>query len=149
MGTTCRAAIIGTGRMGGLIEDEIPAGSFSRPYGHFSAYAAVDEVEVVAVANRGAERLNRFVKRFGVINHPHTRPGGDDGGDPVPEWVEGRFEEPDDPGGPPTRQYRGCSRKTGSVQARVMRRRMPPRRSSTRSPIALPEGIPCTAQRFI
>ena len=45
MGTTYRAAIIGTGRMGGLIEDEIPPGSFSRPYGHFSAYAAIDEVE--------------------------------------------------------------------------------------------------------
>ena len=58
----------GTGRMGGLIEDEIPPGSFSRPYGHFSAYAAIDEVEVVAVANRGAERLERFVKRFGVTN---------------------------------------------------------------------------------
>ena len=68
MGTTYRAAIIGTGRMGGLIEDEIPPGSFSRPYGHFSAYAAIDEVEVVAVANRGAERLERFVKRFGVTN---------------------------------------------------------------------------------
>src|SRR5262249_19780157 len=34
-----RVAIIGTGRMGGLIEDEIPEGSFYRPYGHFSAYA--------------------------------------------------------------------------------------------------------------
>ena len=68
MGTTYRAAIIGTGRMGGLIEDEIPPGSFSRPYGHFSAYAAIDEVEVVAVANRGAERMDRFVKRFGVTN---------------------------------------------------------------------------------
>jgi hypothetical protein len=37
---TYRVAIIGTGRMGGLIEDEIPAGSFSKPYGHCSAYAA-------------------------------------------------------------------------------------------------------------
>ncbi len=68
MGATYRAAIIGTGRMGGLIEDEIPPDSFSRPYGHFSAYAAIDEVEVVAVANRGEERLERFVKRFGVTN---------------------------------------------------------------------------------
>jgi predicted dehydrogenase len=58
-------AIIGTGRMGGLIEDEVPAGSFSKPYGHFSAYAAIPETEVVAVANRGPERLERFVRRFG------------------------------------------------------------------------------------
>jgi predicted dehydrogenase len=60
-----RVAIIGTGRMGGLIEDEIPAGSFSKPYGHFSAYAAIPETEVVAVANRGRPRLERFVQRFG------------------------------------------------------------------------------------
>jgi predicted dehydrogenase len=63
-----RVAIIGTGRMGGLMEDEVPAGSFSRPYGHFSAYEAIPETEVVAVANRGAERLERFSKRFGVTN---------------------------------------------------------------------------------
>jgi predicted dehydrogenase len=50
--------------MGGLIEDEIAAGSFSRPYGHFSAYAAVEQTEVVAVANRGEERLERFIERF-------------------------------------------------------------------------------------
>ena len=63
-----RVAIIGTGRMGGLIEDEIAEGSFSRPYGHFSAYQAIEQTEVVAVANRGAERLERFKKRFGVTN---------------------------------------------------------------------------------
>src|SRR5437764_10780041 len=54
--------------MGGLIEDEIPAGSFWKPYGHFSAYQAFPETRVVAVANRGAERLERFAKRFGVTN---------------------------------------------------------------------------------
>lgn len=63
-----RVAIIGTGRMGGLIEDEIAAGSFSKPYGHFSAYQAIEQTEVVAVANRGAERLERFKQRFGVTN---------------------------------------------------------------------------------
>jgi predicted dehydrogenase len=61
-----RVAIIGTGRMGGLIEDELPAGSWSKPYGHFPAYAAMPETEVVAVANRGKERLERFAARFGV-----------------------------------------------------------------------------------
>src|SRR2546421_5843716 len=63
-----RVAIIGTGRMGGLIEDEIPAGSFHKPYGHFSAYQAIEQTTVVAVANRGAERLERFARRFGVAN---------------------------------------------------------------------------------
>ncbi|MGH2351955.1 MAG: Gfo/Idh/MocA family protein, partial [Chloroflexota bacterium] len=56
------------GRMGGQNEDEIPPGSFSKPYGHFSAYAAIDETEVVAVANRGAARLERFCTRFGITN---------------------------------------------------------------------------------
>jgi predicted dehydrogenase len=68
MGRTYRVAIIGTGRMGGLIEDEIAAGSFSKPYGHFSAYQAIEQTEVVAVANRGQERLERFATRFGVTN---------------------------------------------------------------------------------
>src|SRR6266540_5982064 len=63
-----RVAIIGAGRMGGLIEDEIGEGSFSKPYGHFSAYQAIEQTEVVAVANRGAERLERFKQRFGVTN---------------------------------------------------------------------------------
>ena len=63
-----RVAIIGTGRMGGLIEDELPAGNWSKPYGHFSAYAAMPETEVVAVANRGQERLERFAARFGVTS---------------------------------------------------------------------------------
>lgn len=61
-----RVAIIGTGRMGGLIDDELPVGSSSRPYGHYPAYAAIPETEVVAVANRGQERLERFATRFEV-----------------------------------------------------------------------------------
>jgi predicted dehydrogenase len=68
MGRVYRAAIIGTGRMGGLMEDEPITNSFSRPYGHFSAYQAIEQTEVVAVANRGEERLQRFAKRFGVTN---------------------------------------------------------------------------------
>ena len=63
-----RVAIIGTGRMGGLIEDEIEAGSFSKPYSHFCGYAAIAETEVIAVANRGAERMQRFATRFGITN---------------------------------------------------------------------------------
>src|SRR5437660_3027653 len=68
MAVTYRVAIIGTGRMGGLIEDEIPPGDFHKPYGHFSAYAAIQQTQVVAIANRGAERLKRFSERFGITN---------------------------------------------------------------------------------
>jgi len=63
-----RVAIIGSGRMGGLIEDELPARGFGMPYGHLSAYRAIPECEVVAVANRGGERLKRFADRFGIAN---------------------------------------------------------------------------------
>ena len=69
MGAKYRVAIIGTGRMGGLMEDEFPPGSqFHKPYGHFSAYQSIEETEVVAVANRGEERLKRFERRFGITN---------------------------------------------------------------------------------
>ena len=66
--TKYRVAIIGSGRMGGLMEDQIPVHSFHKPYSHFSAYQAIDETEVVAVANRGRERLEKFSKRFGFTN---------------------------------------------------------------------------------
>ena len=39
-----------------------------KPYGHFSSYEAIEETEVVAVANRGRERLERFSKRFEFDN---------------------------------------------------------------------------------
>ena len=68
MAAKYRVAIIGTGRMGGLIEDEIPLGDPNLPYGHFSAYEYIEETEVVAVANRGVERLQRFSERFGITN---------------------------------------------------------------------------------
>jgi|GEM_PF-271013 predicted dehydrogenase len=64
-----KAAIIGTGRMGGLMEDEQPySNAYTKPYSHFMAYTVTPETEVVAVANRGAPRLDRFMKRFDVGN---------------------------------------------------------------------------------
>ena len=63
-----RVAIIGTGRMGGFIEDELSVNQFSSPYGHFSAYQCIQRTEVIAVANRGSDRLQKFAKRFGIIN---------------------------------------------------------------------------------
>ena len=67
--TTYRVAIIGTGRMGGLMEDETPlTNRFDKPYAHFSAYHAIEQTEVVAVANRGADRMAHFARRFGLDN---------------------------------------------------------------------------------
>ena len=64
-----RVAIIGTGRMGGLVEDEEPlTNQFNKPYSHFAAYSAIEETEVIAVANRGANRLKRFSQRWGIAN---------------------------------------------------------------------------------
>ena len=61
-----RVAIIGTGRMGGFTEDEPHTITFPRPYSHIAAYRAIEQCEVVAVANRGAERMARFAERFGI-----------------------------------------------------------------------------------
>ena len=55
-------------RSEGLIEDELDPNQFVTPYGHFSGFAASEETEVVAVANRSEERLKRFSDRFGVTN---------------------------------------------------------------------------------
>ena len=63
-----RVGIIGTGRMGGLIEDEISANSFMSPYGHYSAYSSIEQTEVVAIANRSEGRLQKFSNRFGIKN---------------------------------------------------------------------------------
>ena len=67
MAAKYRVAIIGTGRAGGLIEDERPPGlDHNKPKGHLPAYESIAETEVIAVANRGAERLERFSQRFGI-----------------------------------------------------------------------------------
>jgi predicted dehydrogenase len=68
LSTQYRVAIIGTGRMGGLIDDEQGDRSYMTPYGHFPSYEAIPETTVVAVANRGKERLERFCKRFSFSN---------------------------------------------------------------------------------
>ena len=54
--------------MGGLIEDEQDIRGYMTPYGHYSSYASMPETTVVAVANRGKERLERFCKRFDFSN---------------------------------------------------------------------------------
>ena len=63
-----RVAIIGGGRIGGLLEDEQPPNTFRKPHGHFAAYSAVDQTEVVAVAGRRPGRLQMYTERFGITN---------------------------------------------------------------------------------
>ncbi len=63
-----RVAIVGTGRMAGLIDDELAGRGIPVPYGHLPAYLTIPETQVVAVANRGQERLERFARRFGITN---------------------------------------------------------------------------------
>ena len=66
---TYRVAIIGTGRMGGLMEDENPYfNTYVKPYSHFGSYTAIEQTEVVAVANRGEARMKRFSDRWGITN---------------------------------------------------------------------------------
>src|SRR5688572_7765734 len=52
--------------MGGLTEDEPHSATFPLPYSHIAAYQAIEQCEVVAVANRDAERMARFAKRFAI-----------------------------------------------------------------------------------
>ncbi|MBM3935013.1 MAG: Gfo/Idh/MocA family oxidoreductase [SAR202 cluster bacterium] len=63
-----RVAIIGGGRIGGLLEDETPPNRFRKPHGHFAAYQTVPDVQVVAVAQRSPERAEMFKKRWGISN---------------------------------------------------------------------------------
>lgn len=82
MGTqrTFRAAIIGTGRIADLYDDEtvhfpdisLPPGNVHanmynvKPVSHAGAYRTTPGYELVAAANRGKERLSAFGERHGV-----------------------------------------------------------------------------------
>lgn len=61
-----RVAVIGAGWMGGLIDALSPMPHYRYPCDHASAYAAIEDTEAVAVANRGEERRTAFMQRFGV-----------------------------------------------------------------------------------
>src|SRR5215210_6914985 len=81
MTTTYRAAIVGTGRIGGFYDDEVTPrqeASFWRgpnrhaglyivlPVNHAAAYQSSPGFELVAAANRGPEKLRAFGERYGV-----------------------------------------------------------------------------------
>ena len=63
-----RVAIVGAGRMAGLLEGERPPSAFRKPHSHFASYAAVEETEVVAVAGRNEGRLAMFAQRYEMTN---------------------------------------------------------------------------------
>ena len=61
------AAVIGCGRMGGLIDDEVGAGAATLlPYGHAGAYRLAPGVRLVAAADLDAQRCEAFCDRFGI-----------------------------------------------------------------------------------
>lgn len=66
------AAVIGCGRMGGTIDDEM-AGYHERyrtPYSHGAGYAACPRTKIVAAVDPVEEKRNRFGERYGVpANH--------------------------------------------------------------------------------
>ena len=61
------AAVIGCGRMGGTIDDEM--GNYPRwrgPYSHGAGYAACPRTRIVAAADPVEEKRTRFGERYGV-----------------------------------------------------------------------------------
>ncbi|GIX06111.1 MAG: hypothetical protein KatS3mg115_0514 [Candidatus Poribacteria bacterium] len=62
-----RAAIVGCGRMGGFIDDEMVGRPyFTPPYCHAGAYRAVPEVELVAAADIVPEKARALAERWEV-----------------------------------------------------------------------------------
>jgi predicted dehydrogenase len=66
MAETLRAAIIGCGRMGGTIDDEVQHTPIVLPYSHAATYAAVEGVALSALADSDGDKLARFGERWGV-----------------------------------------------------------------------------------
>ena len=62
-----RAAVIGCGRMGSTIDDELPRWAPStKPYAHAARYAAVADTVVVAACDADAAKLRTFGERWGA-----------------------------------------------------------------------------------
>jgi predicted dehydrogenase len=60
---TIRAAIVGCGRIAGLLEDDVRRG---HPSTHAGAYRAVEATRLVACASRTLESAERFAQRFEI-----------------------------------------------------------------------------------
>ena len=65
--STLTAVIVGAGRMGGTIDDEM--GDYPRfvlPYSHAAGYAAIPDVDLVAFADTDEAKCNALQERYGV-----------------------------------------------------------------------------------
>jgi len=66
-GEPCRAALIGCGRMGATIDDEVRGRPNAQlPYSHAAGYEAADGIELRAVADLDDERREAARERYGV-----------------------------------------------------------------------------------
>ena len=62
-----RAAIIGCGRMGSTIDDELPRWAPStKPYSHAARYRAVPDTQLVAACDADEGKLSTFGERWGI-----------------------------------------------------------------------------------
>ena len=61
-----RVGIVGCGRMGGTIDDELGESRAGLPYSHAAAYKAVANTILVAAADTKPQKLASFCKRYGV-----------------------------------------------------------------------------------
>ena len=69
MGETYRACLIGCGRMGATIDDEVkdrPHSNLWLPYSHAAGYTAVESTELVAVSDVMKEKVEAVQERYNV-----------------------------------------------------------------------------------
>lgn len=65
-----RAVVVGAGRMGGTIDDEVEGHpTLVLPYSHGAAYAAMPEIELVGFADVAEEKARNLAARYGA---PHA-----------------------------------------------------------------------------
>ena len=61
-----RAALVGVGRMGAFIDNEVAGRGPSLPYSHSAGYEACSRTELIAGADMRADVLEKFGDRYGV-----------------------------------------------------------------------------------
>ena len=69
MPTTYRVGLIGCGRMGATIDDEVKSGPNAQlflPYSHAAAIVACERMELVAVCDPIEEKAERIRDRYGA-----------------------------------------------------------------------------------
>ncbi len=61
-----RAALVGVGRMGAFIDNEVAGRGRSLPYSHSAGYEACDRTDLIAGADMREDVLEKFGERYGV-----------------------------------------------------------------------------------